>query len=212
MKFSHTLAATLFLPVLLINAQSQNGSITVQAGPGLTFNPSNFTASNGTNVTFVFPSSTVPHSVTQSTFGNPCVYLNDSGGAGFDSGLQTAKQFTIRITNDQQPIWFYCKTTAHCGLGMVGAINAPSSGNTFDAFEAAAKSLGTSEPALSTDTGPITSGVGALPTGTPVAISSTSSSSSGSTSGATSSSSAGGHLVADGLFAFLAAAFGITLV
>ena len=29
MKFSHTLAATFFLPVLLINAQSQNGSITV---------------------------------------------------------------------------------------------------------------------------------------------------------------------------------------
>lgn len=42
------------------------------------------------------------HSVTQGSFENPCVYLNGAGGAGFDSGLQTGKQFTIRITNDQQ--------------------------------------------------------------------------------------------------------------
>jgi len=208
MKFSHTLAAALFLPVL-VNAQNQNGNVTVQVGPNLEYNPSNFTASNGTDVTFIFSSSGTPHSVTQGSFDNPCVYLNASDEAGFDSGLQTGKQFTIRITNDQQPIWFFCKTTGHCGLGMVGAINPPTSGDTFEAYVAAAKSLGSNEPALTTDTGPITSGVGALPTGTPVPISSSSSSGSASKS---SSSSSAGHLVADGLFAFLATAFGITLV
>jgi hypothetical protein len=46
--------------------------------------------------------SSIPHSVTQGSFENPCVYLNDSSGAGFDSGLQSGKQFTIRVTNDQQ--------------------------------------------------------------------------------------------------------------
>ena len=61
-----------------------------------------------------------------------------------------------------------------------------------------------------TDSGPITSGVGAVPTGTPVSTTSSSSSASGSKSSSSSSSSAS-HLVADGLFALLAAAFGITL-
>lgn len=45
-----------------------------------------------------------PHSVTQGSFANPCVYLAASGGnpAGFDSGLQSGgKEFTLKITNDQ---------------------------------------------------------------------------------------------------------------
>ena len=42
------------------------------------------------------------HSVTQGSFANPCVYLNGTGGTGFDSGLQTVKHFTIQITNDQE--------------------------------------------------------------------------------------------------------------
>ena len=123
------------------------------------YNPSNFTASNGTTVTFIFPSyelhlyylfpmlmhslcrGTLAHSVTQGSFGNPCVYLNGAGGTGFDSGLQIGKEFTIQITNDQErrqtschffPLWpnafcttaiyWFCKNTGHCGLGMVGLV------------------------------------------------------------------------------------------
>jgi len=61
-----------------------------------------------------------------------------------------------------------------------------------------------------TDSGPITSGVNAVATGTPVPTSS--SSSSGSTPKSSPSLSSASHIVANGLFAFLAAAFGITLV
>ena len=80
MKFPFTLATALLLPVL-VNAQNGNGSVTVsgelstvpiirsidapkvQAGAGgqLVFNPSNFTASNGTNVTFIFESYELHH-------------------------------------------------------------------------------------------------------------------------------------------------------
>jgi plastocyanin len=215
MKVSLTLVAALLLPVI-VNAQS---SVNVQVGAGgqLVYNPSNFTASNGTTVTFIFPSGTLAHSVTQGSFGNPCVYLNGSGGggAGFDSGLQTGKQFTIQITNDQEPIWWFCKNTGHCGLGMVGAINPPTSGNTFDAYVAAAKALGSNEPAIS-DGGPVTGGVGAVATATPAPTSANSSNPTASNSGSTSTStpyteSSAGHVVVDGLFAFLALAFGITL-
>jgi len=149
---------------------SDSTRINVQVATGL-YNPSNFTASNGTIVTFYFPSSPALHSVTQGYFDNPCVYLNDKGGAGFDSGLQSGKKFTIRITNDQKPIWIFCKAPGHCGLGMVGAINAPKIGDTFEAYLAAAKALGSKAPNVS-DSGPVTGGVGAVATATPVATTS----------------------------------------
>lgn len=86
------------------------------------YSPSNFAAKNGTVVTFYFPAyklyhcclsamlirtlcrSATLHSVTQGSFDKPCVYLAASGGnpAGFDSGLQSGKQFTLKITNDKE--------------------------------------------------------------------------------------------------------------
>jgi len=209
------LAAALLLPVI-VNAQT---TVNVQVGAGgkLVYNPSNFTASNGTSVTFTFPTGSLAHSVTQGSFANPCVYLNGTSGTGFDSGLQTGKQFTIQITNDQIPIWWFCKNTGHCGLGMVGAINAPASGNTFEAYQAAAKALGANEPAIS-DSGPVTGGVAAVATATPGPTSANSPSATVTTSksSSTSSSSSGSyssavHLVSDGLFALLSVAFGIAL-
>ena len=47
---------------------------------------------------------------------------------------------TFEITvNDTNPIWGYCRQTnppnkTHCQSGMVFAVNAPDSGNTFDKF------------------------------------------------------------------------------
>ncbi|KAN0102327.1 hypothetical protein V8E52_012053 [Russula decolorans] len=128
--------------------------VNVQVSPGgqLVYSPSNFTAKNGTIVTFSFPKYNFSsHSVTQGDFAKPCAYLAASGGspAGFDSGLLSGTQFSLNITNDKDPIFFFCKTRGHCGLGMVGqvAINAPTTGgNTYAAYLTAAKALGSSEP------------------------------------------------------------------
>ncbi|KAI9463391.1 hypothetical protein F5148DRAFT_197344 [Russula earlei] len=187
---------------------TNNINVQVAAGGQLVYNPSNFTASNGTTVTFIFPPGALPHSVTQSTFANPCTPLAATGGnpAGFDSGLQAGKQFTIKITNDQLPVWFFCKNTIHCGLGMVGAINAPTTGNTYTSFVAAAKAIGSGETPVP-DNGPVTGGVNAVATATPSPTSASSSSTSSSTP-----SSPASRVVADGLLAVLAAVFGITMV
>ena len=85
------------------------------------------------------------HSITQSSFESPC----DPLGNGFDSGNIFIPDTTggfptwnLTITNTSAPIWFFCKQLApqpHCDVGMVGSINAPSTGNTFDAFQAAAR-------------------------------------------------------------------------
>jgi hypothetical protein len=117
------------------------------------------------------------------------------------------------------------------------AINAPTTGNTFEAYMAAAKALGSNEQAVGcsldpqpfhvlthslddfqiTDHGPVTGGVGAVATATPAPTSANSSSTGTTTSTSSTSStspgysSSAGHLVTDGLFALLAVAFGITL-
>ncbi|KAF8271144.1 Cupredoxin [Lactarius quietus] len=223
MKISLALVSTVvFLPII-VNAQaasnSTNITVTVASGGSLVYNPSNFTAANGTSVTFVFANA--PHSVTQSSFEDPCTYLAAANGSsgGFDSGLQTGKEFTITITNDQAPIWFFCKEANHCGSGMVGSINAPTSGNTADAFLAAAlPSARVNQP------GPVTGGVNAVATSTPTATSPSSGSSSSpsgssskpsgsssSPSPSSSKSSDAGRLVASGIFALLATALGISL-
>jgi len=133
------------------------------------------------------------------------VYLAAAGGKppGFDSGLQSSGQFSLEVTNDQEPIWFFCKFDKHCGQGMVGAINsAPTGEETYDAYLAAAKALGLNQNTL-VDSGPVMGDpdLGAMAVG----------SSSPQPSTTTSSSSSSSHLVANGFFALLSAAFVIAL-
>jgi len=139
------------------------GRMNINVAPGnFSFSPPSIMAPNGTIVTFYFPSSSVMHSVTQSSFENPCTYLaaTSNTSAGFDSGLTSGTQFTIVITDESQPIWYHCKQVTHCGTsGMVGSINAPTNGtNTFAAFQAAAMKIGSSEVA-ETSAGFATGGV-----------------------------------------------------
>ncbi|KAG6829847.1 hypothetical protein H0H92_003290 [Tricholoma furcatifolium] len=178
-----------------------------------TFHPSNFSAPNGTQVTFYFPKSVLhfiddlkidrsfsstglDHSVTQSSFAEPCTYLTAAGNnsAGFDSGLQSAVTFNITIVDDTQPIWFHCKQVDGfiepkiividrlVSMGMVGAINAPTTGNTFEAFMAAAINIGNSE--VTETGGPVTGGVNGVATAFPAS----------DTGGASSSSSNAGQM------------------
>jgi len=126
--------------------------ISVAAGGQLTFSPNSITANVNDTVVFFFPPSTFTHSVTQSSFAAPCNLLNEggSGQAGFNSGFLQNMEFTITVTNASEPIWYFCQQfgpPSHCGSGMVGVINPPTSGaNTFQAFQAAAEKLGASFP------------------------------------------------------------------
>ncbi|KAK0210510.1 hypothetical protein DFS33DRAFT_1458412 [Desarmillaria ectypa] len=148
---------------------------------GFVFHPTNVTASNGTLVTFWFPNNGLTHSVTQSSFAAPCAFLaaTSSSPSGFDSGLTAGTQFSINITDDTKPIWFHCKQVGHCGLGMVGSVNAPSTGNTFDGFRAAAMSIGSSE-VQEKDNGAVTGGVNGVATAAPTTMSASSGSSTSS--------------------------------
>ena len=89
--------------------------------------------------------------------------------------------FTIQL-NDTDPIYYYCAQAKHCENGMVGAINAPTTGNTLAKYAAAAAALETSsttEPTISeSKTG--TSGTTSATTKSTSQISSSGSSTTGS--------------------------------
>ncbi|KAI9612785.1 hypothetical protein KEM48_004019 [Puccinia striiformis f. sp. tritici PST-130] len=112
-----------------------------------TFTPPTIRAKVGDLVTFEFHPKA--HNVSQSTFDNPCVVPQGPEGTGFVSDLQVVSKttdlshrprWTLQILSDT-PIWFHC--APHCGVGMVGAINPPTSGEqTFEKFVEKAKVAG----------------------------------------------------------------------
>jgi len=126
---------------------------------GTQYTPANITAAIGDTVTFVFVAGN--HTVTQSTFAEPCVrsFNASTSQSGFDSGFNpviaqdiAVPAFTISVISTT-PIWFYCRQTGHCGKGMVGAINAVESGNkSYEAFKALAMATNGTAPAVPSGT------------------------------------------------------------
>ncbi|KAF8236263.1 Cupredoxin [Tricholoma matsutake] len=115
-----------------------NFTVTVGANNMLAFNPTNVIAAVGDTIDFQFHAKN--HSVTQSTFANPCKLMT-TPKQGIDSGYQpvavNATQFptwSITIDNATAPLWFYCKQGNHCPSGMVFAVN-PTPNASFAAFQ-----------------------------------------------------------------------------
>ncbi|KAJ8523095.1 hypothetical protein ONZ45_g360 [Pleurotus djamor] len=158
--FSLSFIALPFIAAL--SASAANFTIKVGDG-GLVFNPPNITAAVGDTVAFQFIAKN--HSVTQSTFAQPCVKRADPPGidSGFfmvDASAATKPEWSFTIDNATAPLWFFCAQTSpanHCNMGMVFSINAPAD-KTFDDFKAAA--MGGSSGAAGNTTTPET---GSLP-------------------------------------------------
>ncbi|KAI8723567.1 Phytocyanin domain-containing protein [Fusarium sp. LHS14.1] len=106
---------------------------------GLTFSPADLKAAVGDTVEFHFYKGT--HSVAQSSFDKPCEPLNSTSFFSGDFSVSDAvsdEVFTITV-DASTPIWYYCAVQGHCQGGMVGVINAPSSGQrTLAAYKKAA--------------------------------------------------------------------------
>ncbi|KAF2279671.1 uncharacterized protein EI97DRAFT_183450 [Westerdykella ornata] len=100
--------------------------------PYLGYFPESITAAQGDVVKFIFMQKN--HTVTQSTFENPCKAMPGGLDSGFKpnpegkSGPEFEWEMTVPSTD---PLWFYCKqrTGVHCGKGMVFSINAKTTGD-----------------------------------------------------------------------------------
>ncbi|KAJ8087996.1 hypothetical protein PM082_013547 [Marasmius tenuissimus] len=146
------------LPAAVLGA---NYDVAVGADSKLIFSPEWVNAQPGDTVTFIFNPKN--HTVTQSTFDQPCLIST----GGFNTGFKPVppnqtvdpprEVFTV---SDATPKWFYCaqkNPAPHCSQGMVFAINPPVEGDphSFSAFKALATQgnvTSTSATASSTDT------------------------------------------------------------
>ncbi|KAF5345824.1 hypothetical protein D9756_010895 [Leucocoprinus leucothites] len=161
MRFATVIASLSALSLAFAqNSNSTNSTVvTIQVGSTadaqggiFQFIPPSVNATNGTVINFQFSGMPGNHSITQSTFSNPCTPMS----GGFDSGwvwlptpgLTPIPQWNLTVTDDSKPIWFFCKQlqpAPHCKAGMVGAINAPASGrNTFENYRSQANQADTS--------------------------------------------------------------------
>jgi hypothetical protein len=150
MRFS-TIASTFFLAAA-VSAQ-QNITVIVGANGGLTYNPSSATAKTGDTIAFQFQAKN--HTVTQSTFADPCAPVNQGVDSGFQpvpTGATSFPQWSFTLNNDSAPLWFFCKQTGHCAQGMVFALN-PTQNKTFDAFKANAMSTSSGNTASASGAG-----------------------------------------------------------
>ncbi|KAL1939632.1 hypothetical protein VTO73DRAFT_9665 [Trametes versicolor] len=245
MRFSTSISALALASVALAQDTVIHVGSDGNGTAKLAFTPSSVNVTSGSVVTFVFDGAPGNHTVAQSAFGKPCEPL----AGGFDTGYifvpagtdasSTFPTFNITVEDATKPIWFYCaqlNPQPHCIAEMVGAINAPATGNTFSSFAAlaaAAPSVAPPAPALSgvnafatAAPGPLTgSFVGvAAPSGTAPAPASSGAAGSGAASGsgtasgtassgsASATKNAAGVVSVSGFAAFVAAAFGVVLV
>ncbi|KAF7338082.1 hypothetical protein MVEN_02032700 [Mycena venus] len=199
MRFSLAVAA--LAPVL--SASAADILVLVGAGGQLAFSPSNVTANVGDTIAFQFQGKN--HSVTQSTFANPC-QIQTTPAQGIDSGFQfvdntssTLPQWSFTVDNTSAPLWFFCAQTNpanHCQKGMVFSVNAnPNSPKSFAVFQQAAMGNAADvEASAAAAASAAGSGAAAAPTPTDSGIS-------GGISGATPSAdgAAGGAATAGGV-------------
>jgi len=155
MRFAAIVSAFLGLSAF---ACAETITVKVAQGGNLTFTPSNVTAKEGDTIAFQFLAGN--HTVTQSSFNDPCTRLTtpslgvDSGYQPVSSNASTVPQFSFTVNNASSPLWFYCKQAAgaHCKAGMVFAVN-PTANETFDAFKSKATGSNSSSSAGPSSTG-----------------------------------------------------------
>jgi len=162
MHFSLLSAVFASLPLF---AHAAVWNITVGGSAGLVYTPPSVNATTGDILHFIFEATN--HTVTQSTFETPCSPLLGGVNTGFNFPVNSSvtsdfPTFDIIVTDDTQPMWFYCAQPDHCSQGMVFAANPPATGDqTFDAFKTLATetatnttsgSVATTAPATSSET------------------------------------------------------------
>ncbi|KAF7338087.1 hypothetical protein MVEN_02033200 [Mycena venus] len=131
---------------LVLSVSAADILVLIGAGGQLAFSPPNVTANVGDTIAFQFQGKN--HSVTQSTFVNPC-QIQTTPMRGLDSGFQfvnnissTLPQWSFTVDNTTAPLWFFCAQTHptnHCQKGMVFSVNAnPDGPESFAVFQQAA--------------------------------------------------------------------------
>ncbi|KAG8848635.1 hypothetical protein FRB96_001042 [Tulasnella sp. 330] len=128
-----------------IFARAAVWDVTVGGTAGLVYTPDFVIAKVNDTVRFHFNAKN--HTVTQSSFAEPCAPLLGGVNTGFnfpvDPTVTTGFPTFDIIVESTAPFWIHCSQLGHCPMGMVFAINPPPIGNTLSAFKAKALATGT---------------------------------------------------------------------
>ncbi|KAF9510713.1 hypothetical protein BS47DRAFT_1331597 [Hydnum rufescens UP504] len=109
-------------------------NITVGANNSISFDPPSVNASVGDTILFTFMSGN--HSVISSSFMYPCFPSGNISSPFFPVTARSTRAYTFRfVVNSTAPIWLHCAQLGHCQSGMVAAVNAPTTGNTFSLYQ-----------------------------------------------------------------------------
>lgn len=121
-------------PTSSVPAAATTHTVTVGGPLGLLYSPPSLSASAGDKIIFTFLSQN--HTLTQSTFDNPCVAKPGGVASGFipnpNNTVVPAPTFEY-VVEGTEPTWWYCAQGKHCQAGMVFAIN-PTAEKSFEAF------------------------------------------------------------------------------
>ncbi|KAL7815221.1 Cupredoxin [Trichoderma gracile] len=139
--------ATALAAAAIIALASHAGAETIKidVGPNgqFAFQPNNIKAKVGDVLSFNFHP--LNHSVVMGDFANPCAPAKTGGFfSGFVPVSSGVGSQTFDVTvNNTDPIFFYCAQNkfSHCISGMSGVVNEPSSGETLENYQSAAKSV-----------------------------------------------------------------------
>ncbi|KAL8666177.1 MAG: hypothetical protein Q9202_001684 [Teloschistes flavicans] len=108
-------------------AKGMTHMVTVGGDAGLVFSPNTINAAPGDMVHFTFMSQN--HTLTQSSFPQPCVKMQGGVDSGFlpnpNNTISPPPTYMFQV-KDTKPSWFYCKQkkpAVHCGKGMTFSIN-----------------------------------------------------------------------------------------
>jgi plastocyanin len=214
-KMRFSLAVAALAPVL--SASAADILVLVGAAGSLTFSPSNVTAAVGDTISFQFQAKN--HSVTQSTFANPC-QIQTTPAQGIDSGFQfvantstTLPQWSFTVDNTSAPLWFFCAQTnpvSHCEAGMVFSVNAnPNSAKSFAVYQQAAMGNAPAiESAAAAGASAAGGAVGAATSAAAGAVGAATSAAAGAVGAATSAAAGAGAAATDAANAIGSAAAG----
>lgn len=115
--------------------------MTVGGDAGLVYTPDSVQAAPGDMIQFNFMSKN--HTVTQSSFGEPCVAMQGGVDSGFmpnaDNTVNPPPMMMFQVMSTD-PVWMYCRQMGHCGKGMVFSVN-PTADKSQAAFKAAAMAI-----------------------------------------------------------------------
>lgn len=136
---------------VVATVSAETFTVLVGENGGLTYNPTSVNASVGDTIAFQFVAKN--HTVTQSTFANPCTASGvDSGFFPVNASATEIPEWSFTLNNASAPLWFFCAQTGHCEKGMVFAVN-PTAAKSFEAFQATAMSLAANTTNTTTTTG-----------------------------------------------------------